>query len=338
MTQTQGRVTIADIAAAAHVSVPTVSKVLNGRQGVGPDTRERVLALLDEHGYQRRGIERRQQVGLVDFVMRDLDTLWGNALIHGAEQEAARAGVGLVVTATHGRRFGNKHWIQQLSARRTDGVVLVVSEFAPGAEEQLRRLNTPFVLVDPVGGADPTMPTVAASNWAGGLAATEHLLALGHRHIGIITGPAALTCSVDRLDGYRAALRRAGLVGTDDLVRYGDFMPAGGRRGASELLDLLDPPTAIFAGSDQQAFGVYQEARARELRVPEDLSVVGFDDVELCQWISPPLTTVRQPLAEMAREATRMVLDISRQGTTRVPRIELATSLIERESTAPPNR
>lgn len=338
MTQTPGRVTIADIAVNAQVSVSTVSKVLNGRQGVGPDTRERVLTLLDEHGYRRRGIERRQPVGLIDFVIRDLNTLWANELVHGAEEETARAGVGLVVTSTHGRRFGNKHWIQQLSARRTDGVVLVVSELQTGAVEQLRRLNTPFVLVDPVGGSDPTMPTVAASNWAGGLAATEHLLALGHRRIGIVTGPAALTCSRDRLDGFRAALRRAGLAATDDLVRSGDFMPAGGHRGASELLDLADPPTAIFAGSDQQAYGVYQEARTRGLRVPEDLSVVGFDDVELCQWISPPLTTVRQPLADMARAATRMVLDLSRQGAPPVPRIELATSLIERESTAPPNR
>ena len=338
MTQTPGRVTIADIAVTAQVSVSTVSKVLNGRQGVGPDTRERVLTLLDEHSYRRRGIERRQPVGLIDFVIRDLNTLWAAELVHGAEDETARAGVGLVVTSTHGRRFGNKHWIQQLSARRTDGVVLVVSELQPGAVEQLQRLNTPFVLVDPVGGSDPTMPTVAASNWAGGLAATEHLLELGHRRIGIVTGPAALTCSRDRLDGFRAALRRARLAATDDLVRSGDFMPAGGRHGASELLSLADPPTAIFAGSDQQAYGVYQEARTRGLRVPEDLSVVGFDDVELCQWISPPLTTVRQPLADMAREATRMVLDLSRQGAPPVPRIELATSLIERESTAPPNR
>jgi LacI family transcriptional regulator len=332
------RVTIADIALTARVSVPTVSKVLNGRQGVGPQTRERVLALLDEHEYRRRGTDRRQPVGLVDFVIRDLNTLWAHALVRGAEDEAARAGVGLVLTATHGRRFGNKYWIQQLSTRRTDGVVLVVSELQPGTGDKLHRLNTPFVLVDPVGGADPTMPTVAASNWSGGLSATEHLLALGHRRIGIVTGPATLMCSRDRLDGYRAALRRADLGATEDLVRYGDFQVTGGRQGAGELLGLADPPTAIFAGSDQQAYGVYQEARARGLRIPEDLSVVGFDDVELCQWISPPLTTVRQPLAEMAREATRMVLNLARQDSVSVPRIELATSLIERESTAPPNR
>jgi len=336
--KTTARVTIADIAATAKVSVPTVSKVLNGRQGVGSETRERVLALLDEHGYRRRGTERRQRVGLVDFVIRDLNTLWANELVRGAEEEAARAGVGLVVTSTHGRRFGNKHWIQQLSARRTDGVVLVVSELQLGTEDQLRRLNTPFVMVDPVGGTGSTAPTVAATNWAGGLAATEHLLALGHRRIGIITGPASLMCSRDRLDGYRAALQRAGVEATEDLIRYGDFQVAGGERAAAGLLDLDDPPTAIFAGSDQQAYGVYQQARTRRLRVPDDLSVVGFDDVELCQWLSPPLTTVRQPLVEMAREATRMVLDLERHGAAPVPRIELATTLIERASTAPPNR
>ena len=333
-----GRLTIADVAALAGVSVPTVSKVLNGRQGVSNETRARILTLLDEHNYRRRGTERRQRVGLVDFVIRDLTSLWANELVQGAEQEASRAGVGLVVTSTHGRRIGNRHWIQQLSSRRTDGIVLVISELQEGAEDQLRRLNTPLVLVDPVGSAEPNHPTVAATNWAGGLSAAEHLIGLGHRRIGIVTGPAQVACARDRLDGYRAALRRASLEVTDDLVRHGDFDVTGGYRGATSLLALPDPPTAIFAASDQQAYGVYQAARERGLNIPTDLSVVGFDDVELCQWVSPPLTTVRQPLTEMAREATRMVLELSRNIDLPAPRIELATHLVIRASTGPPSR
>lgn len=336
MAPTAERVTIAQIADLADVSVPTVSKVLNGREGVSADTRDRVQALLEEHGYRRRGGERRRPVGLVDLVIRDLDSMWSSELVRGAEAEAARAGVGLVVTATHGRRVGNKHWIAQLAARRTDGVVLVVSELQPGAAEELHRLGAPYVLVDPVGAADHAVPTVAATNWAGGLSATEHLLKLGHRRIGIITGPADVACSRDRLDGYRAALQRAGIAPDEALVQYGDFHLEGGQRGAARLLSLADPPTAIFAGADPQAAGVYAEARQRGLSIPDDLSVVGFDDTDLCEWLWPQLTTVRQPVFEMAATATRMLLDLSRRTDREAGRVELATTLVERASTAAP--
>ncbi|HEY3438661.1 MAG TPA: LacI family DNA-binding transcriptional regulator [Actinotalea sp.] len=336
------RVTIAQIAATAGVSTPTVSKVLNGRKGVSPATRALIRELLQEHGYEPRTSQQRQSSGLVEFVIRDLESLWATALLQGAEREAARTGTSLVVTVTHGRPVGDRHWIEHLAARRSDGVVLVVSDLEPGAKEQLARLRLPLVLVDPVGGANPSLPTVAATNWAGGLSATEHLIGLGHRRIGIITGPMELVCSQDRLDGYRAALTRAGLSTDDDLVRHGEFEEAGAYSNAAahaeSLLDMAEPPTAIFAGSDQQAYGVYQVARARGLSIPEDLSVVGFDDVPLCQWVSPPLTTVRQPLAEMAREATRMVLELSTAVDQPAVRRELATQLVVRESTAPPRR
>ncbi|GAA2031387.1 LacI family DNA-binding transcriptional regulator [Agromyces tropicus] len=329
-------VTIAEIAELAEVSVPTVSKVLNGRPGVSAETRERVAGLLSTHGYTRRG-GARQRVGLVDFVIADLSTTWAHQLIVGAELEAARAGVSLVVTSTHGRRAGNRHWIRQLAARRSDGIVLVVSELHPGAEDELRRLDTPLVLVDSDGGTDSHAPTVAATNWAGGLSATEHLVSLGHRRIGIITGPESLACSRDRLDGYRAALSRAGIPFDPELVGYGDFRRAGGLEGGRRLLALEDRPTAIFAGSDHQAHGVYLAAAEAGLRIPDDLSVVGFDDVDLCEWISPNLTTVRQPLADMAREATRLVLALGEaDADPPAPRVELSTRLVVRESTAPP--
>ncbi|GLI26931.1 transcriptional regulator [Agromyces rhizosphaerae] len=329
-------VTIAEIAELAEVSVPTVSKVLNGRPGVSAETRDLVGALLQEHGYVRRGGGPRR-VGLVDFVITDLSTTWAHQLLIGAEAEAARAGVGLVVTSTHDRRAGNKHWIRQLAARRSDGIVLVVSELHPGAEEELARLHTPIVLIDSQGGADSHAPIVAATNWSGGLAATEHLLQLGHRRIGIITGPERMAASRDRLDGYRAALARAGVPFDPDLVRYGDYRVSGGQAEGQRLLELSDRPTAIFAGSDHQAHGVYLAAARVGLAIPRDLSVVGFDDVDICEWIAPSLTTVRQPLADMAREATRLVLALGEEDAASVPqRRELATSLVMRRSTAPP--
>lgn len=330
------RVTLAEIGVLAQVSPATVSKVLNGRHGVSGATRSRVNALLEEHGYRRRGVLARSPVGLVDLVFSGLESLWAFDILVGAESEAARAGVSLVVTDAHGRGVGNRHWLRQLAARRTDGIVLVCSHLVPGAAAELAKLNTPLVQIDPVGDALGGVPSVAATNWAGGLAATEHLLGLGHRRIGIVNGPPVLACSMDRLAGYYAALDRAGVSPDLALVTEGDFLASGGRRGAASLLTLPDPPTAIFAASDASAHGVYQEAAARGLRIPDDLSVVGFDDIELCEWITPRLTTVRQPLADMAAEATRLVLSLARQEEPLAARRELATSLVVRDSTAAP--
>ena len=328
-------VTIAEIATAAGVSVPTVSKVLNGRPGVSSSTREQVEQLLEERGYERRG-RPRPSSGLVDFVISDLDTQWATALLRGAQAEAARLGMDLVVTTTHGKPVGTPDWVEHLAQRGSDGVVLVVSELLDAGRKELARLRTPVVLVDPVGTRSSPLPTVAATDWAGGRDATEHLLALGHRRIGFITGPHEQECHRDRLDGYRAALLRAGIAPDPALVRHGDSLVSGGLRFGDELLRLPEPPTAIISGSDEQAYGVYGAARALGVDVPGRLSVVGFDDVDLCQWVSPQLTTVRQPLAEMAREATRMVVELSRGGEQPTLRTELATSVVVRASTAPP--
>ncbi len=335
MTDAAQRVTIADVARTAGVSVPTVSKVLNHRADVSSDTRERVQQAITSHGYRRRTRSGRPRAALVDLVVAELDSPYFLEVLTGAEQAAARAGVGLVVTSAHGHEPRGGDWLATLTARRSSGIVMVVSVFDSSTLARLADLATPLVLLDPVGGSDPTLPTVGATNWSGGLAATEHLLSLGHRRVAVITGPPELVCSQERLEGYRAAMGRAGIAVDDDLVRFGDFQPDGGQRAAAELLALPDPPTAIFAGSDMQASGVYQEARAHGLRVPEDLSVVGFDDLRISRHLSPPLTTVRQPLAQMAAEAVRMTLEASRHGfTSPPPRLELATSLTLRDSTA----
>ncbi len=328
-------VTIAAIASAAGVSVPTVSMVLNGREGVSAATREQVQQLLEEHGYSRRGRVRASS-GLVDFVIGDLDTQWATALLRGAQAEAARLGKDLVVTTTHGQPVGTPDWVEHLAKRGSDGVVLVVSELLDAARQELQRLRTPVVLDNPVRSGSASLTTVVATDWAGGRDATDHLLGLGHRRIGFITGPPEQECHLDRLDGYRSALLRAGLTPDPALVRHGDSLVGGGVRHGADLLGAHDRPTAVISGSDEQAYGVYQAARSLGLRVPDDVSVVGFDDVDLCQWVSPQLTTVRQPLADMAREATRMVIELSRDGVRPASRLELATTVVVRQPTAPP--
>jgi LacI family transcriptional regulator len=251
--------------------------------------------------------------------------------------EAYRLGASLVLTPSHDRQARPRDWVKTISSRPTDGVVLVVTNPRQVAAERMRPVDIPFVVIDQLGGYDPGTPTITATNWAGAFAATEHLIALGHRRIGIITGPARGVYSQERLDGYRAALGRAGLTPEESLVCEGDFYVEGGRRAAAALLDLPEPPTAVFAGSDLQARGVYEEVQARGLRIPEDLSVVGFDDVDACEWMTPRLTTIRQPLAQMAALAIRTVLEPPPAGEEEQPlRVELATTLVVRESTAPP--
>jgi LacI family transcriptional regulator len=332
------RVTIAEIAAFAGVSVPTVSKVLNGRSDVAEATRQRVQQIMADRGYQRRRPGGPQRpVGLIDMVLPSLDSPWVVEVLRGAEAEARKAGAQIVLTSAEGAPAGDRQWLDRLATRRSDGLVLVVSEAAPEAVEQLAALHTPVVLLDPVGGSDPSFPTVGATNWAGGLSAVEHLLSLGHRRIAVLSGRPQLVCSQERVEGYRAALGRAGITVDEQLVHFGDFRPGGGRVGTRKMLDLPDPPTAIFAGSDMQAFGVYQEAAARGLRIPEDLSVVGFDDIAFSELMAPQLTTVRQPLTRMAAEAVRLALTgDSTPGPP--PRVELATHLVVRESTGPAPR
>ncbi|NUT32476.1 MAG: LacI family DNA-binding transcriptional regulator [Hamadaea sp.] len=337
VTSDERRVTITAIAQEAGVSVPTVSRVVNGRADVSPETRQRVEDLLRRHGYRRRPGRPRDRANLIDLVFNDLDSPWAVEIIRGVEDVAHANGAGTVVSAIHRKSSAARQWLQNLRARASDGVILVTSDLDAPLQAELRRLDVHLVVIDPAGVPSFDVPTIGATNWAGGLAATEHLLALGHRRIGFVAGPPRLLCSRARLDGYRAGLEAAaGLTVGDALIRQGDFYHESGFVAGSALLDLPDPPTAVFAASDQMAFGVYEAVRRKGLRVPEDVSVIGFDDLPEARWASPPLTTVRQPLAEMGMLAARTVLRLAKGEEVESPRVELATDLVVRDSTAPP--
>ncbi|MEU1267985.1 LacI family DNA-binding transcriptional regulator [Streptomyces sp. NPDC005799] len=332
----RGRVTITEIARQAGVSVPTVSRVVNGRSDVSPRTRARVEDLLLRHGYRKRPTASGSGAALLDLVFNDLDSPWAVEIIRGVEEVAHAAGVGTVVSAIHGRSGDAREWMRNLRSRASDGVILVTSAVEPVLHEELRALGVPLVVVDPAGSPALDVPTIGAANWSGGMAATDHLLSLGHRRIGLIAGPSRLLCSRARLDGYRAALEGAGVALDETLVVPGDFHPESGFRGCNTLLDLPEPPTAVFATSDQMALGAIEALRRRGLRVPEDMSVVGFDDLPEVRWSAPPLTTVRQPLADMGKLAVRTALRLTRDERPDSPRVELGTELVVRSSTAPP--
>lgn len=332
------RVTIAAVAVEAGVSVPTVSRVLNGRADVAPSTRERVEQVLRASGYQRRGGGKGGRAGLLDLVFNDLNSPWAVEIIRGVEDAAHAAGSGTVVSAIHRSASSTWQWLANLRARASDGAILVTTGLDSALRSELSELHVPMVVIDPAGKPDLNLPTIGATNWTGGVSATEHLTSLGHQRIGHITGRPEIWCSRARMDGYRAALEAAGLSFDPDLVVPGEFDYESGFTAGRRLLDLADPPTAVFAASDQMALGVIEAMRRAGLRVPQDLSVVGFNDLPEVRWASPPLTTVRQPLVAMGVLAVGMVLRLVRGEVLESPKVELATELVVRDSTAPPRQ
>ncbi|MGY6498611.1 MAG: LacI family DNA-binding transcriptional regulator [Microcella sp.] len=338
-TTTSPRVTLSDVAGEAGVSLATISKVLNGRPDVSAATRARVEELLAHHGYQRRTGATATKAELVELVFHELDRIWSMELIDGVESVAKEQGLSVILTVTGDRHSPGSEWLEGVLRRRPAGVVLVFSDLPPELRERLRSRAIPFVIVDPAGDPSPDVPSVGSANWSGGLAATRHLIELGHTRIAAITGPADMMCSLARLDGYRSAMNSAGLGIDNEWVRFGDFHVEGGRAQAMALLDRPESerPTAIFAGSDLQALGTLEAARSLGLTVPGDLSIVGYDDIPLSRWVSPRLTTVHQPLRQMGVEAAKLVLAASRgEDAPGTPRMDLATSLVVRDSTAPP--
>jgi LacI family transcriptional regulator len=339
VTTKEGRATLETVAAAAGVSLATVSKVLNERADVSAATRARVQRLLDQYKYVppgrpmvRRFAQRRR---LIDLVFTALDGPYTVEILRGVTSSTIDVVVSSMPDPTESRP-----WSSELASAGRSGAIIVASELTPLDQRVLAHAHVPYVLIDPAGKLpEPEVATVGATNWAGGLSAARHLLELGHRRVAVIGGPVAMLCSRARIDGYCAALTSAGVKVDPSLIRSGNFRHIGGYQAARELFELPEPPTAIFAGSDEQAFGVAEAARVTGWRIPDHLSVVGFDDLPVSRWMSPPLTTVRQPLAEMGRTAAEMLLTMIDGRDPHGRRIELATELIVRSSTAaPPHR
>ena len=324
---------MARIARLAGVSAPTVSKVLNGRDGVASSTRQRVEDIISEYGYEKLG--NGEPAAVVELVFQALDSLWALEIVRGVEQVVRADGMAVAVTEMDGRLTPDRNWARQVVDRRPAGVIAVSAQLTAAQQEQLASRRIPVVVLDPSGEPGHQTPSVGTTNWNGGLLAARHLLELGHRRIAMIGGPSQFVGCRARLDGYRAALDAAGVPADPDLVRTADLYVEGGLAAATELLGLAHPPTAIFTANDLQALGVYRAARELGIRIPDELSVVGFDDLPFVRWFGPPLTTVRQPLLEMGAAAAEMIRELSLGRSLGHDRIELPTTLVIRDSTAP---
>lgn len=334
--QSPRRTTLADVARAAGTTVPTVSKVLGGRSDVSSATRARVMRVVEEVGYRGRAgrgtSTRGERSPFVDLVLSGVEGSWANRALSGVERAAEGAGIEVVVSVA---RPPDGAWLTRLLARRLRGAVLALVDTTSEQLATLAAARVPIVLLDPVTQPPRTVASVGAANWAGGRAAAEHLLALGHRRLAVLAGRRTHLYSQARIDGFRSAVTQAGLDLPDERVAHTDW---GRARAAEQATALLreTSPTAVFACSDTIALGLYDAAATLGLRIPDDVSVVGFDDLPEAQWVTPALTTVRQPIAEMGEAALRMLLRISADPPPEAPREELATRLVVRASTAGP--
>lgn len=345
MSSTDGRPTLAAIAASAGVSVATVSKVVNGRHDVGPQTRARVEALLRQHSYVARRAETnaRQRSGgrpSIELVFDGRLNAYGAELIQGVLDTATEADVSIALSM-RGRRSGRSDrgaaaWARELADDGRRAVIAVVNDLTAADIKALARVRLPLVVIDPLDQPQAPVTSVGSTNFAGGLAATQHLLGLGHRRIAYVGGPVTAGCNRARMHGYRAAMEAEEVPVLPGYLRTGRFLYEDGEREGLALLDLPEPPTAVFAASDETAAGVLEAARSHGLRIPAELSVVGFDDTQVAQLVSPQLTTVRQPLPEMGAVALRTALRLAAGEKLESHHVELATQLVIRESTAPP--
>jgi LacI family transcriptional regulator len=343
-TKGRGRITIRQVAELAGVSVATASRALNGRGDVSDETRLAVQRVAKAHGYGGRSRSRSRRptsdgahwTGIVGVTMPYSAPTYFSSILAGAVEALSERDMRALVCPTGHQHKYEATLIEELVRGETTGAVLVLPEESPEELRALKQQGFHFVVVDPLYELDEDIPVVSAANTSGAHQATAHLLELGHRRIAAITGPVTGLATRRRLMGYHSALVGAGIMPDASLEVEGDYLIAGGERGAAQLLDLPDRPTAILAFNDSMAVGALSAARAHGLRIPEDISIVGFDDTVEAEIAYPPLTTVRQPLKELGRMAVDLLFRLMAGQWSEPLHVELATRLVARASAAAP--
>lgn len=330
------RVTVRDIAAHSGVSIATVSRVLNGQANVTPDTRDLVLRTAERLRTQRPGGHRAAALatGAVYLRCPYLLTDYFGLIVSSVAETLALHGRAVVLDA--GEAAQQATVLPSLPSRPgTEGAIVILP---PEPGEQLTALRAsgfPFVVIDPRTPVPRDIAAVSAAHFAGSRSITAHLAGLGHRRIGVIAGPHNWLAGQARLAGHASALAEAGVLHPPELTRAGEPTTEFGYQAAGELLGLSPRPTALACFNDKTAVGALAAAASRGLRVPADLSVTGFDDIDLAQATTPMLTTVRQPLAEMGRMAVSLLIRLLEGHQVEARHVELATDLIVRASTGP---
>ncbi|WP_308798112.1 LacI family DNA-binding transcriptional regulator [Agromyces silvae] len=331
------RPSLAEVAGAAGVSISTVSKVVNGAPDVAADTRVRVESVLRDKQYLSPKQRARSDVATVVVVLASssMSSPLTVELLRGTMRAAHEADLELVLLDLPDGTPAVR-WLERTKRNGPTAVIAVKSRLSAEERGILAKNGVPLVEVDTYQLPASDSYSVGATNFAGGMAATQYLLELGHTRIGFLGGDAVTQASLGRKHGHLAALASAGIPAGTDLVEEGEFTYESGLHAAQELLGRPDRVTAIFAASDAQAAGVLEAARLAGLSVPQDLSVIGFDDQLVARMTAPQLTTIRQPSEAMGAYAVEVAHKLLLGGSPAAFHTDLATELVTRGSTAPP--
>jgi LacI family transcriptional regulator len=339
MNATKARATITDVASEARVHPSTVSRVLNGHAGstIRPATRERILAAADVLGYRPSALARSlrlQRTLTLGMLVPDITNPFFSSIIKGAEDAARERGYNLILCNSEDQPEREAAYLQLLRERQVDGVLIASSQMADETIEGLRADSFPFVLVNRAA-QDGEDLAVVVDNHAAAVEVVAHLAALGHRRIGHIAGPQNTTTGRDRREGYEAGVRAHGLAHEPALVVEADaFSEDAGDRALGMMLAGPARPTAVFAANDLIAVGMLQRLRRIGVRVPDDLSIVGFNDIPLAGLLEPALTTVRVPQLAMGVAGAHLLIDRLEGRPIGEIRLTLPTELIIRASSA----
>jgi len=344
MTEKSGpEITVFDVARQAQVSIATVSKVLNRRGSglpISTETRKRVLEAARSLNYRPNFMARSlrsRRTHTIGLVVADVRHPFYSEMIGGAEQGALEGGFMCILSSAQNKSERERFCLDLFLQNRVEGV-LVAGETESQEDEGIRELaerNVPVVLVAREF-PDDRIAQVYLDNVRGGRLATEHLLKLRHRRIGYLGGPSEKHDNVQRLAGYREALAQVGVTFESDLITAGDIHTADGYREAKALLGRRPELTALFCYNDTKAFGAIKAIHELGRTVPDAVSVVGFDDIEFCEYFSPPLTTIRQPRFQIGYQGAKILLQlIEKSPAPAERRVALAPELIERQSTGP---
>ncbi len=326
--------TIRDVARAANVSTSTVSHVINETRYVSPATRERVLAAMKELNYQHNRLAsslRNRKTQAIGVLVPNSANPYFAEILTGIEAACYERDYHIILGNANDDPQREQSYLEVLLSRQVDGILLISTGSFDSSIRLLSENKTPTVMVDRSTEL-ATVDEIFTDNRAGGLQATNHLISLGHRRIGCVTGPSFLTPSAARVQGYREAFAEAQLPLCEDWVVVGDFQHRGGYDATRQLLALDEPPTAIFACNDLMAVGVMAAIQAFGLRVPEDISVIGYDDIPLASYANPRLTTVSQPARELGQLAVERLLERLQDPDAPARHEMLPVSLIIRDS------
>lgn len=331
--------TLAQVAKIAGVSQMTASRALNDKPGVSQETREQVLKIAADIGYiVNRSAQKLSgsRNGIIGIMTPVLDNHYVGELVVGVGRAARAQGYETLVYTLFDEDRHSHRSVLGLIKQFTDGVVAILPRES-SYFNALAAAGVPVVAIDQRCSLDG-FPSISVDSYGGAVRAVEHLAQLGHTRIGFVAGDESIEGVRDRRRGYLDALARLGLPSDPSLIAQGDLSQMRAFDAANSLLALPEPPTAIFAVNDLSAFGVIAAARERGLKVPRDVSVVGFDDIPMASQVHPPLTTIRQPFAQMGRAAVNTLLSQMDNEEAIAPRIVLPTELIARESTGPAPR